>query len=144
MAKVTKPSPRRNKIILAIIIGIFAVPTLALAYTYLRPKVSFPSENGEGYVTGTVTRKFTDCSGGEEMNQLGAISPIKEVTCDGGSEITLNFIQTFRTSSGEGGPPYTVDVKDIRVGDKVRVNFTQDTEGNTTLNCKGCSVQKLP
>lgn len=78
------------------------------------------------------------------MNALGAVTPIKEITCDGGSTITIDYNETFYTDSGNSISPFSIDTTTIAVGDKVRVHFERDPEGNATLNCKDCSIQKIP
>lgn len=131
------------KIIFAFL-AICSILVIALVLCLPAIRIALNSRSGQNEAVGIVTRKFIDCSGGEEMNALGAINSIEQVSCDGGSTITIDFTQTFRTSSGEGGPPFSVDTTRIAVGDKVRVRYSQDSEGNTTLNCRDCSIQKVP
>jgi hypothetical protein len=93
---------------------------------------------------GVVTRKFTDCVGGEEMDKSGRISKITEISCDGGSTITIDGNTSFITSTGNvlQNTSYSVDVSSIAVGDTVVVKYAQDANGYRTLGCKGCSVTK--
>jgi hypothetical protein len=97
---------------------------------------------GNDTLSGTVTSKFTDCVGGQEMDKQGNISRIQEVSCDGGSTITVDYKDSFVTSTGLVRPEasYSVDVSKIKVGDKVIVHYTTDLEGYKTLNCKSCGV----
>ena len=93
--------------------------------------------------TGLVTSKLTDCVGGEELDRNGNLAPIKEVSCDGGSTITIDYKDTFVTTTGlvaSGG--YSVDVSSIKAGDRVKVRYVTDSEGHKSLNCKGCGVTK--
>lgn len=95
-------------------------------------------------ITGTVTSKFTDCVGGEEISKSGIITPIKDVSCDGGSTITIDYKDIFITSTGEVLPndSYSIDVSSIKVGDRVKVRYVTNSAGYKSLNCKSCGVIK--
>ena len=96
-------------------------------------------------ITGTVTSIFTDCVGGEEMDKYGIIAPIKKVYCDGGDTITIDYNYEFVTAPGLliYGEPYSVDVSSIKVGDRVKVHYQNDSDGFKFLGCKSCGVQKI-
>lgn len=100
--------------------------------------------SGEEVMHGMVTSKFTDCVGGEKLDTTGKIVPIGQITCDGGSTITLDHKHTFITATGYVRPEhaYQKDVSSIRVGDKVLVRYVIDNHGNKSLNCEGCGVTK--
>lgn len=95
-------------------------------------------------LTGVVTSKFTDCEGGIELDEQGRAVPIKQVSCDGGSYITIDRGQSFITSTGRVPPDlaYSVDVTKIKVGDRVTVRYIKDSEGNKKLNCDRCGVTR--
>lgn len=95
-------------------------------------------------ITGIVTNKFTDCEGGSQMDKNGNITPIEEITCDGGSTITIDYKETFITITGNvpNASKYAVDVTEVQVGDKAIVRYAIDKDGHKTLGCKDCSVEK--
>lgn len=119
---------------------IMAAVLICLASAVLVISIKGQAKSGE--LSGIVTRKFTDCSGGEEMDRQGSITPIRQVSCDGGSTITVDYNKTLITATGMTAPgyAYAVDVSTIKVGDKVLVRYTMDNEGGMSLNCKKCGV----
>lgn len=99
-----------------------------------------------------VTSKFTDCVGGEEMDEEGNIVPITEISCDGGSLITVAYKEnessitskeTFVTSTGmvPEDMAYSIDVTHINIGDTVVVKYQIDENDYKTLGCEGCTVR---
>lgn len=103
-------------------------------------------------IIGVVTSKFTDCEGGEEMDEDGNIVPITEISCDGGSLITVSYREkesvtstkeTFVTATGyvPEDMAYSIDVTHINVGDSVVVKYQIDENDYKTLGCEGCTVR---
>lgn len=124
------------------LVGIAVAASVGL-YAYM----ATDNRDDSGHIlTGIVTRKFTDCSGGEEMDSRGNISAIEEpISCDGGSTITIDYKETFVTTSGfvPQDMAFSTDVSSIRVGDKVTVRYAEDLDGQKSLNCVSCSVTKV-
>ncbi len=78
------------------------------------------------------------------MDKNGNITPIKIVSCDSGSTITIDFKDTFATSTGlVAYGSFSVNVSSIKVGDRVRVRYINDSNGYRSLNCNDCGVQRI-
>jgi len=130
-----------NKKVLLLAVAALTVSIIGLGMI-LRGNRDNPRQ--EGSMSGVVTSKFTDCVGGEKLDTNGKIVPIDQVSCDGGSTITLDHKNTFITATGYVRPEYAYkkDVSSIKVGDKVLVRYMTDSQGNKSLNCESCGVTK--
>ena len=75
------------------------------------------------------------------MDSKGIIRPIRTVSCDGGSTLTIDYKTTFVTQTGMVAQ-YTassVDVSDVKVGDTVTARYVT-RNGVKSLDCNGCSI----
>ncbi len=101
----------------------------------------------EHTMTGKLTTKFTDCAREEQMNAQGFITTkTREITCDGGSYIVIDYRDRIGTSSGMIADPnrgYSADVSGVEVGDTVRVHYVADSDGYMTLDCQKCGVVRV-
>jgi hypothetical protein len=131
----------------ALIVGV-GIAIVFIGYFFLVYNRHLPIKGavngGNHSISGTVTSKFTDCVGGEEMNPQGNITPIRSVSCDGGSTITIDFKHSFVTATGLVAPgnAYSKDVSKVKVGDSVIVHYTTDSQGYKSLNCNSCGVSR--
>lgn len=135
-----------KRILITAGIVLIALITAALLLT---PNVDIPfkSSTKERAVGGMVTRKFTNCQGGEQLNQqTGKVSPIpqSDITCDLGSTITVDGVGELITATGKvpQNMAYSVDVSNIKVGDSVLVRYRLEDDGTKTLQCANCGVEK--
>lgn len=137
-------------LIVVTVVAIMSAVLIVLLKQGALSQVSFPfaSDVREAATGGTVTRKFTNCEGGMQLDKLTGVVrdiPISEVTCDLGSTVTINYVDEIITATGKVSPgtAFSVDVTQINVGDTVLVRYRLDDNGEKNLNCEICGIEKV-
>ena len=139
-----------HALIVVTVVAIMSAMLIVLLNQGALSQVSFPfaSDVRQGAIGGTVTRKFTNCHGGTQMDApTGVVReiPVSEVTCDLGSTVTINYVDEIITATGKVSPgtAFGVDVTQINVGDTVLVRYRLNDNGEKNLNCEICGIEKM-